>query len=60
MIEAGYEDTARKVRKQPHGSTSAETTDSAKRIKLVDGFKGTIKAVMTSDHYVGSQFYRGC
>ena len=54
--EAGYEDTARKIRKRPHGSTSAETTDSAKRIKLVGEFKESLKAVMTSNHYTGSEY----
>ena len=54
--EAGYKDTARKVQKRPHGSTSAETTDKAKRIKLVGEFKESVKAVMTSDHYMGSEY----
>ena len=54
--EAGYKDTTRKVQKRPHGSTSAETTNKAKRIKLVGEFKESVRAVMTSDHYMGSEY----
>ena len=54
--EAGYKDTTRNVRKRPRSSTSPETTDSAKRIKLVGDFKESVKEVMTSDHYVGSKY----
>ena len=55
-VDAGYKDSNRMVRKRPTGSTSSETTDSAKRMRLIGGLKDSLKDVMTSDHNTGSRF----
>ena len=54
--DAGYTDSARRVQKRPAGSPSSETTDSAKRMRLIGGLKDSLKDVMTSDHNMGSSF----
>ena len=54
--DAGYRDSTRRVQKRPAGSTSSETTDRAKRIRLIGGLKESLKDVMTSDHYTGSSY----
>ena len=54
--DAGYKDSARRVQKRPAGSASSETTDSAKRLRLIGGLKESLKEVMTGDHYTGSRF----
>ena len=54
--DAGYKDSTRRVQKRPAGSVSSETTDGAKRIRLIGGLKESLKDVMTSDHYTGSSY----
>ena len=54
--DAGYRDSTRRVRKRPAGSASSETTDRAKRIRLIGGLKESLKDVMTSNHYTGSSY----
>ena len=51
-----YKDSARRVQKRPAGSASSETSDSAKRMRLIGGLKDSLKDVMTSDHNTGSRF----
>ena len=54
--DAGYKDSARRVQKRPAGSASSETIDSSKRMRLIGGLKESLKNVMTSDHYTGSNY----
>ena len=54
--DAGYKDSARSVQKRPTDSTSTETTNQAKQIRLIDGLKESLKDVMASDHSTGSRF----
>ena len=54
--DASYNDRARNVQKRPDDSTSSESTESAKKITLMDGLKGSVIDVMRSTPSVHSSF----